>query len=470
MLFKSDISNSFLLPSVYSFECQDYKSLIHLLTKLYLNIGNLDNVKVTLPDAVFTNNILVFKSGFSLFIDNRFLDNYWRNVMHRYCPCSRNPFVEINPHVKSFMRIRLKELYKPYRSNFIPLPYFALIFAIRKTYFVPSDGFRYYSDYYKKYIYMPCCNPLPMTIHGNNRDYKIYVPCGRCYNCQSARRGAFALRCRTEMELNKIRGSNYFVTLTYDDNHLFTFKSSYYKNQYLKEQYCKLEKDREYNIFLLEKKKISLFMRKLRRHLKYNGVLDYKFILSGEYGSLHNRPHYHFLYFSPYYIRHDFFENLLSSLWSKGSVKVEFMHDANINYVGKHSVKSDFGCSFQQKYAPAFMVYSTKSGAVGSCLKHNPFYRRLYDSGQKYIRMGKFIYYFPRYLSKAFHPDNLTDLELVTLERDTGEMFDKHMFLHDSGTTPYFIKSQLMRDDYIKRLKYERFRLLKKVKKKHKII
>lgn len=469
--FKSDIIDNFLPSRTYSFECQSYKALIHLLTELYLNIGSLENVKVTLHDGIFINSIYTTNSGISIYIDNRFIFNYWRGVLHRYCPCVRNPFVQVNPHVKTFMRIRLRELFTPYRSNIVPLPYFALIFAIRKTIFCPSNGFSYYSDYYKKYIYMPCCNPIPMTIKGELKDYTIYVPCGRCYNCQCAKRGAFALRCRSEMQLNKIRGSNYFVTLTYDDNHLFTIQSRRKAVDYLNMQYLKLEKDREYNIFLLEKKKISLFMRKLRRHLKDRfDIRDYKFILSGEYGSVHNRPHYHFLFFSPQYIREDFFHDLLSELWLNGSNKVELMHDANINYVGKHSVKSDFGCQYQQRFAPSFMIYSTKRGAVGSHLKHDPFYWRLYQSKQKYIRMGKYVYYFPRYLQKAFHPDNLSELELITLERDTGEMFDRHMFLHDNGNTPYFLKASLMREDCLKRNKYEKMRLLKKVKKLRKLI
>lgn len=464
--YKTDIINSFSSPTHYNFDCQDYKHLINLLTTLYFNIGTFENVKVTLPDGYFVNGILTLYSGISIYIDSRFIANYWRSVLRLYCPCVRNPFVQTNPHVKSFMRIRLNELYKHYRQNLIPLPYFALIFAIRKTYFVPSDGFSYYSDYYKKNIYMPCCNPIPMTIKGELKDYKIYVPCGRCYNCQSAKRGAFALRCRSEMQLYKFTGCNYFVTLTYDDDHLFSFKSKRQVKEYLTTQYQKLEKDRNYDIFLLEKKKISLFMRKLRRHLRDRfQVTNYKFILSGEYGSLHNRPHYHFLFFSPQFIREDFFHNLLSELWLNGTNEVQLMHDANINYVGKHSVKSDFGCLYQQKFAPAFMLYSTKRGAVGYHLKHDPFIARLYFSGQKYIKLGKYVYYFPRYLQKEFHPDNLTELELQTLEKDTGEMYDRHMFLHDSGTTPFFVKAQLMREDILKRLKYEKFRLLKKVKK-----
>ena len=460
--YKIDINYNFLPPKKYVFECQTYRQLIRLLTTLYFNIGTFENVKVTLPSGYFENGFYI--TGDSMvYIDKRFLDNYWRDLMHLYCPCDRDPFVFINPHAKNFMRFS-------YRSY----PLFAVVYALRwyYNYYVRPGLFKFSPYYYYSYRQMPCVNPIPMSVKTENKEFKIYVPCGRCYSCQSAKRGAFALRCRSQLELYKNYGSSYFITLTYDDDHLFSYKSRSVVRSYLRDQYQLLEKDRSYSIFLLEKKKFSLFMRKLRRHLKnYYQIPDFKFIASGEYGTLHNRPHYHFLFFSPRYIRDDFLHDVILKLWSCGTVEVQTMCDANINYVGKHSVKSDLGCQYQQMMSPAFMLYSLKGGSVGCHLKHSNFYWNLYKSGQKFVKMGKYKYYFPRYLSKSFHPENMTSLELLTLEKSTGEMFDKYMYLYDTDTgKPLFVKSRLMRDDYFKRKRYESLRLLKKVKKIRKSI
>lgn len=457
LVFKNDIINNFLPQSTLMFEVQTYKQLIHLLSTLYKNIGSFENVKVTLPHSRFENG-LYYTADVCIYIDSRFLDSYWRGIMKKYCPCRYNPYVRNNSHAHNFMRL-----------SPIPYPSFAVAFALRyyMNYFDRNFKLFYSPYFYYNYRTMPCCNPIPMTISHNDNNYRVYVPCGKCYACQSAKRAAFALRCRSQMELYKNFGSNYFVTLTYDDNHLFSFKSRSVVNRYLVDQSQLLDKDRHYDIFLLEKNKFSLFMRRFRRRLKqFCNIKDFKFIASGEYGTLHNRPHYHFLFFSPTYIRYDYLSDIIGKLWTNGTNEVQLMHDANINYVGKHSVKSDLGCQYQQQFAPAFMLYSLKGGSVGYHLKHSAFYHNIYKSGQKFVKMGKYKYYFPRFLSKAFHPENMNAIELKTLEQSTGEMFDRFMYLYDNDSSqPIFIKSRLMREDFQKRMKYERFRLLKKVKK-----
>lgn len=458
---KIDIIDIFKPPKSYNFVAQSFGHCIRILTTLYFNIRTFDNVKITLPNGYFLNGYLYYGSQM-LYIDGRFIEDYWRQVVRRYCPCGRDLLVEHNSHARNFMRIS----YKPY-------PSFAVAFALLHYYNYYSRNYCHVSPYFKThYNEMPCCNPIPMTITTELKSYKVYVPCGRCYFCQSAKRASFALRCKSQLELYKNFGSSYFVTLTYDDNHLFSFKSRNVIKNYLSAEAMKLEKDRKYDIFLLEKKKFSLFIRRLRRVLRDRCNIPYfKFIASGEYGTLHNRPHYHFLFFCPNFIRQDYFSALISTIWKSGTNEVQEMVDANINYVGKHSVKSDLGCQYQQQFAPAFMLYSISGGSVGCHLKHSNFYWNIYNSGQKFIKFGKYKYYFPRYLSKAFHPYNLSEVELQTLEKSTGEMFDRHMFLYDNCTNePIFIKSRLLYADYQKRLRYEKMRVLKKVKKRRYLV
>lgn len=87
----------------------------------------------------------------TLFVDKKFIDNYWRTYFWQYCPCSRfGMLYRINPHAKSFLRI------EPVFLQFI-MPYFFLY--VDKYYFgkYPYIWYHYltydklpYDNYYLK--------------------------------------------------------------------------------------------------------------------------------------------------------------------------------------------------------------------------------------------------------------------------------------------------------------------------------
>lgn len=95
----------------------------------------------------------------------------------------------------------------------------------------------------------------------------IEVPCGKCLECRIQRTRQWADRCVLEAKQYK---KNYFVTLTYDDNHLPDKNS-------------------------LKPKDLQDFMKRLRK--KFKGV-KIRFLACGEYGDLSFRPHYHLLLFN----------------------------------------------------------------------------------------------------------------------------------------------------------------------------
>lgn len=100
----------------------------------------------------------------------------------------------------------------------------------------------------------------------------VEIPCGKCLGCRLEKSRVWANRCMMEaME----HDSNYFVTLTYDDDHVpVSSVSGYYS---------------------LRKRDMQLFMKRLRA----NTGQDIRYFLSGEYGdfSFTHRPHYHLLLF-----------------------------------------------------------------------------------------------------------------------------------------------------------------------------
>lgn len=105
-----------------------------VFSKPYVNFEFYKNdVKYSYQDFTFIayrNNRIIF----SFFVDKFKIDNYYRSMMHKYCPCERYfNLYRINPHAKSFMRI------EPNFLNFI-MPYFYL--------YLQSQYSRYWLHYY----------------------------------------------------------------------------------------------------------------------------------------------------------------------------------------------------------------------------------------------------------------------------------------------------------------------------------
>ena len=94
----------------------------------------------------------------------------------------------------------------------------------------------------------------------------MIVPCGKCPACLENRRQDWAIRI---MEESKNYDFNYFITLTYDENHY--------------------PKDNS-----VDKRAIQLFIKRLRKRLK----APIKYYCVGEYGTKTRRAHYHVIVFN----------------------------------------------------------------------------------------------------------------------------------------------------------------------------
>jgi len=94
---------------------------------------------------------------------------------------------------------------------------------------------------------------------------KMQLPCGKCAFCIQKTINAWVLRLSHEMEVST---SAFFLTLTYDDEHL--------------------PEDEE-----LSKRDLQLFIKRLRK--KNPGI---RYFAIGEYGTERGRPHYHAVIFN----------------------------------------------------------------------------------------------------------------------------------------------------------------------------
>lgn len=111
----------------------------------------------------------------------------------------------------------------------------------------------------------------------------IEIPCGQCISCRLARSREWADRCMLELQYHK---SSYFVTLTYDDDHLPL-------NDFIDSETGEFGKSAS-----LVKKDMQDFFKRLRRNYEYSGKTNkLRYYMCGEYGSQTYRPHYHAIIF-----------------------------------------------------------------------------------------------------------------------------------------------------------------------------
>ena len=181
---------------------------------------------------------------------------------------------------------------------------------------------------------------------------QIGLPCGKCIGCRLDYSRTWADRMLAESSLYK---SNYFLTLTYDDEHL-------------------PPKHENSPIHSLNKRDVQLFMKRLRKALPEQKI---RFFCAGEYGPQTMRPHYHLILFNcklndlkflkendlkqPYFV-----SETMSKCWPFG-----FHIIANVNwdtfaYVARYVMKKQKGegSSVYEKYNfdPEFSTMSRKPG------------------------------------------------------------------------------------------------------------
>lgn len=120
---------------------------------------------------------------------------------------------------------------------------------------------------------------LDKTVEWHGRSYPrsalVPLPCGQCIGCRIDYSRQWANRCMMELEYHD---SAYFVTLTYDDDHLPM------------SEYIDPDTGELLPSLTLRKRDFQLFMKRLRKAFPQDHI---RFFMCGEYGSQTFRPHYH---------------------------------------------------------------------------------------------------------------------------------------------------------------------------------
>ncbi len=210
----------------------------------------------------------------------------------------------------------------------------------------------------KFYKWIPSRNPESLVSEEFTCRNTLDLPCGKCSGCRLQKSREWANRCMLELQYHK---SSYFVTLTYDEEHV---PYHLYDDPSTGEVFTSLS---------LESRDWTLFMKRLRKKFG-EGI---RFFAAGEYGSETMRPHYHAIIFGlelddlvPYkksMQNFQYFNSLsLEKVWGNGFVVVAPVTWETCAYTARYVMKKLYGAEaeFYDKFnlEPEFTRMSRKPG------------------------------------------------------------------------------------------------------------
>lgn len=259
---------------------------------------------------------------------------------------------------------------------------------------------------------MPCDSPYfiklttPRFLDGKFVT-SVNVACGKCQPCLKRRVNQWAFRLIQE---DKRSTSAYFITLTYDTEHVpltsrcnMTLRKKDLQNFFKRLRYHH-EKD---GIYLSEIKKNNKIERK-----------PIKYYACGEYGGLFGRPHYHAIIFNAF---PDNFEKAWSECielpspsnphgkWQPiGNIQYREADTASIFYTLKYMDKRE---SNQWSYDDELIKeFSIKSKGLGdNYITPESLNHHSSNLDNNYVMSGNHKIALPRYYNKKFWPDSLDE-------------------------------------------------------------
>ena len=192
---------------------------------------------------------------------------------------------------------------------------------------------------------MSCSNPIRLDSVRNLYGRMVPIPCRHCLSCRIDSITSWHYRVMSEY----ICKPSSFVTVTYDDNHLFYHHSDLLDDAYSRYNPLVSRHDFGLNIGFfpsLNQTHLSKYVDNLRHYVKrlpddfvsHNRIYrNFRYICASEYGDMFNRPHAHFLFLGL-----DFSDcaGLFKKFWKYGSVKVLPVLNGGIRYVLKYFEKN----------------------------------------------------------------------------------------------------------------------------------
>lgn len=246
---------------------------------------------------------------------------------------------------------------------------------------------------------------VPTSVRGQAaervvRDF-VEIPCGQCIGCRMDHSRQWANRLMLELEYHD---SAYFVTLTYDDEHIPTAL------------YADPETGEAFPARTLRKRDCQLFMKRLRKLYPDDKI---RFYLAGEYGPKTQRPHYHAIIFGLHLDDLRFYKkselgfdymisDKLSDIWRNGYVVVSEVTWETCAYTSRYVTKKltgDLGEFYDaHNIEPPFSLMSRRPGIAAQWYEAHP---DLYDYEYINIATPKGARKFapPKYFDRLYEKD-----------------------------------------------------------------
>ncbi len=279
------------------------------------------------------------------------------------------------------------------------------------------------------------------------RDY-IEIPCGRCIGCRLQKSKDWANRCMFELQYHD---SSYFVTLTYDEEHV---NHSEFVN----------DDGVITDILTCKKRDFQLFMKRLRKAFPEQNI---RYFACTEYGETTARPHCHAILFGlklddlrPIKITEMgdtlYTSDKLVSIWKNGIVSIGDVTWESCAYVARYVTKKQYGqnAEMYERYniEPESCLMSLKPAIGKMYYDENP--HKLFERDIRYISTpkGGRPVTAPRYFKKKYEEEYPSEF---------AEYQNRHEFISENKK---LLKNDLSDNDYYDMLSIEGKALENKVK------
>lgn len=255
-------------------------------------------------------------------------------------------------------------------------------------------------------------------------------PCRKCIPCLLNRQKAWVSRLVEELRNHPF---NYFVTLTYDDEHLPVDENG--EPCFNKQHFIKLNRDmrKRFQDGRL-KNPVSSFILGSPEYLELPTDVHYKYYLTTEYGPTTFRPHAHGVWYGlPESI--DLVEVLFRSLWPYGFVSVFPATEGAAGYISKYLVSDGVGKdSYHGNGMPPFSLMSKGLGA--SYIDRMGDWHRA-DSRRMYTQYRGSKGTMDRYLKRKIYPEDVLSDYAEDMIRKHEEVRTKYAYFQSDHPDLY---------------------------------
>lgn len=248
-----------------------------------------------------------------------------------------------------------------------------------------------------------------MSQNGNIKEIQK-IGCGQCFGCRMEYAREWATRCEIEMRQWE---HNWFLTLTYDDEHLPRNVGIDTKTGEVIDTNYLVPED------------LTQFMKSLRQYWqRHYDVNNIRFYACGEYGDRSQRAHYHVILFNidipdiePHHKNTKgnmvFTSKIIEHIWGRGIIGIGIANWETAAYTAQYMLKKQKGKNAKSYYAdrhitPEFTRMSRMPGIAAEWYKANK--DKLWQTDEIILAKG-------RKVKPPSYYDKLYDLEIETLEK-----------------------------------------------------